>query len=126
MSASLRYRSMTLRSFAATSARSSSNSSLGMAASPRGALGGRDLALIEDFVCVALFGQEHLAVVGEVEFAGVAGHERVEVGVALAGRLRPQDATQPLRLLLPRAERSGHLNQHVRVRQVDGEVADLR
>jgi hypothetical protein len=39
--------------------------------------------------------------------------------------LRPQDAAEPLRLLLPAAERAGHLDRDVGVRQVDREVADL-
>ena len=62
--------------------------------------------------------------VREVLLARVARHQRVEVR-HLAARLRPQDAPQPLRLLLARAERARHLDQHVGVGQVQGEVAHL-
>src|SRR6478672_6111898 len=54
--------------------------------------------LVADEVAVALFRQEHLPVVGEVQFARVARHQRVEVGDLTVG-LWPQDAPQPLRLL---------------------------
>ena len=50
--------------------------------------------------------------------------DRVEVRLAAVG-LGPQHPAEPLRLLLPRAERAGHLDRHRRLGQVDGEVADL-
>ena len=40
-------------------------------------------------------------------------------------RLRTQDATQALRLLLARAEGAGDLNRHIGIGQVNGEVGDL-
>ena len=61
-------------------------------AHPSLSLAGSTSALVEDLVAVALLGQEQLAVVGEVQLAGVAGHQRVEVGrlaVALGRRMRP-------------------------------------
>ena len=59
-------------------------------------------AFIEDLVAVALLGQEQLAVVGEVHLAGVAGHQRVEVGgrspLPWAGGSGPAAGPPPARL----------------------------
>src|SRR5579859_3038343 len=63
--------------------------------------------------------------VGEVLLARVAADERVKMSY-LAAALGPQDTPQPLRFLLPRAECAGHLDQHVGIGQIEGEVADLR
>src|SRR5687768_14137668 len=62
---------------------------------------------------------------GELLIARLAGDEGVEVRHAPV-RLRTQHPPQSLRLLLPRTERSRYLNRHIRVRQVNGEVGDLR
>jgi len=63
-------------------------------------------------------------VVGELLLAGVARNQGEEVGCATVG-LGAQDAAESLSLFLPRAEHPGHLNEQVRVGQVDGEVPDL-
>src|SRR5438105_11933889 len=63
--------------------------------------------------------------VREIELARVARYERIEV-CDLATNLGAQDPAQALRFFLPGAECPGYLNEHVRVRQVDGEIADLR
>ena len=55
----------------------------------------------------------------------VAGDDRVEVGLVAVG-LRPQHPAQPLRLLLAGAEGARDLDGDRRLRQVDGEVRDLR
>ena len=73
---------------------------------------------------IALLGQEELAIGGEVLVARVAGHQRVEVRQQ-AVALGAQDAAQALGLFLPRAERARHLDGHVGVGQVDGEVGHL-
>ena len=81
----------------------------------------QQLRAIDDGVAVALFGQEQLAVMGEIQFTGVAGHHRVEMG-ALPARLGAEDASQPLGLFLARTERAGNLDQHIGIRQVDGKI----
>src|SRR5271165_6755691 len=83
-----------------------------------------EISLIGDRITVALFRQEQLAMVGEVEFDGVARDQGVEQR-GLAASLGAQDPAEALSLLLARAKGAGHLNQHVGVRQVNGEVADL-
>src|SRR5213083_1810521 len=60
---------------------------------------------IDDVVAVTLLGQEELTMVGEVQFARVARHQRVEVSDFTAP-LRTQNAPQPLGFLLTRAERA--------------------
>ena len=83
-----------------------------------------DVVSIHDPVAVALFGQEALAVLGEVRINGVAGDDRVEVRSATIG-LRAQYSTEALSLLLPGAECAGDLNRHGGFWQVDGEVGNL-
>ena len=61
---------------------------------------------------------------GVVGVDRVARDDRVEHRRPAVG-FRPQDATEPLRLLLPRAERSGHLHRNRCLGQVEGEVRDL-
>src|SRR5438067_11537243 len=72
------------------------------------------LAAVGNAIAVALLGQEQLPVVREVQLARVARHQREEMG-GLAARLGPQDAPEPLRFLLARAERARHLDQHAGV-----------
>ena len=67
---------------------------LGVIVHPTSRLAGSTSPFIQDLVAVALFGEEHLAVVGEVEFAGVARDKGIEVGespspFALGRRMRP-------------------------------------
>src|SRR5262249_26573787 len=62
---------------------------------------------------------------GEVQFARITRYQSVKVG-NVPIRLGPQDSPQSLRFLLTGAEGTRYLNQHIRVRQVDREVADLR
>src|SRR6185503_3952806 len=62
---------------------------------------------VDDPVCVALLGEEPLAVGGEVGVHRVAGDHRVEVRGA-AVTLGPEHAAKALGLLLARAERPGH------------------
>src|SRR5690349_23702789 len=62
-----------------------------------------------DGVAVALLSQEKLPVGGEILVARVTCHNRVEVGRPPV-RFGPQNAPQPLRLLLARAERAGDLD----------------
>ncbi|TDD26723.1 MFS transporter [Actinomadura sp. KC06] len=80
---------------------------------------------VHDAVRVALFGEETLAVGGVVLVEGVAGDDGVEAG-AMAGRLRTQKASEPLGLFLPGPVGARHLDGDGRLRQVDGEVRDLR
>jgi hypothetical protein len=63
-------------------------------------------------------------VVGELLLACVARNQGLEVRCATVC-LGPQDAAESLSFLLPRTEHPRHLNEHVRVGQVDGEVPDL-
>ena len=60
----------------------------------------------------------------EVRIHGVAGHHCVEVRSGPVG-LGTQYPPEPLRLLLPRAERPRDLDGDPGLRQVDGEVGDL-
>ncbi len=85
----------------------------------------QQLVGVDDPVRVALLGQEALAVRREVLVDGVAGDDRVEARLVPV-RLRPQHPAQPLGLLLARAEGAGDLDRDRRLRQVDGEVRDLR
>ena len=58
---------------------------------------------------------------------GVATHQRVEEGLRLRphAQLRSQNASQPLRLLSPRALLALHLDENGGFREIDGGVADL-
>src|SRR5262249_20183470 len=85
----------------------------------------QDFGGVLDAVAVALLGEEELAVMGKLQLARVAGHERVKMG-EVAVRLGTQDAAQTLRFLLARTERAGHLNEHIGIRQIDGEIPHLR
>jgi len=62
--------------------------------------------------------------VGEIFLPGVARDKGKEVGGA-AVALGSENATEPLRLLPARTEHPGHLDEHVGVREVDGEVSHL-
>ena len=71
---------------------------------------------------VALIHQELLALRRVVHLARISRHQRVEVGVELARALpllRPQDAPEALRLLAARREVRRHLDDHVRLGQID-------
>src|SRR5207249_7204167 len=85
----------------------------------------RERGLVDNFVAIALFGEEELAVVGKIHFARVTSDERVEVRW-LRTVLGTKNSTEPLRLLLATAERARHLNHDVGIRQVDGEVPHFR
>ena len=61
---------------------------------------------------------------GVLGVEGVAGDDRVEVRLP-AVVLGPQQSTEPLRLLLTRAERARHLHRDAGLGQVDREVGDL-
>src|SRR5262245_590282 len=65
----------------------------------------QNVGSIEDAVAVALFGQEHLAMMCEIQLPSVARHKRVKMG-HFAVCLGPQDTPQALRFLLARAERA--------------------
>ena len=66
---------------------------------------GGEVLGVDDPVGVALLGEEALPVLGELGVDGVAGDDRVEVrGLALG--LGAQQPAEPLRLLLPGAERA--------------------
>lgn len=84
----------------------------------------QQLVRVDDPVRVPLLGQEPLAVRREVLVDGVARDDRVEPRLVPVG-LRPQDAPEPLRLLLARPEGPGDLDGDGGLRQVDGEVGDL-
>src|SRR5262249_10319239 len=84
----------------------------------------QNVGAIHDGIAIALLGQKKLPVVGKVKFAGVARDQRVKVG-DLAARLGPKYPSQALRLFLPRAEGPGHLDEHVGVGKVQGEIAHL-
>lgn len=86
--------------------------------------GGGEVVGVEDGVAVPLLGEEPLPVLGEVLVDGVAGDEGIEVGWE-AALFRAQQPTEPLRLLLPGAERAGDLDRDRRLGQVDAEVGDL-
>src|SRR5260370_1073279 len=86
---------------------------------------GEDVVGVDDAVGVALLGQEALAVGGVVLVEGVAGDDRVEAGTGPGG-LGAEHPAQALRLLLPRAVRPRDLDRDGGLRQVDGEVGDLR
>src|SRR5437867_1126573 len=86
--------------------------SVGMA-SPRRPHGRQDFAFVQDRVAVALLGEEHLAVVGEVELAGVTGDEGIERRGPAVG-FGAEDAAESLGFFLSAAERAGHLDQYVR------------
>src|SRR5512140_3793914 len=73
-----------------------------------------------DGVRVALLAEEELALHGELLLDGVARDQRVEGGL-VALLLRPQDAAQPLRLLLPRAEGARDLDGKTRLGEVHRE-----
>ena len=79
-------------------------------------------AFIADPVRITLFGQEQLAMVREIFLFGFTGHERVKMR-RLPRPFRTQQATQTLRLLLPRAERTGDLHQHLRLGQIERKIA---
>ena len=79
---------------------------------------------VDDGVGVALLGQEALPVGGVLLVGGVAGDDRVEVGLA-AVLLGAHDPPEPLGLLLARAEGARDLDRDARPGQVDGEVRDL-
>src|SRR3954453_9010897 len=72
---------------------------------------------VEDRVGVALLGQEALALGRELLVVGVAGDDRVEVGLA-AVCLGARPPAEPLRLLLAAAERAGDLHGHRGLGQV--------
>src|SRR4029453_1654672 len=82
-----------------------------------------------DAVRVALLREEELAALAVVLLGSVARDDRVEVRrvpVRVGALLRAQDPTETLRLLLAAPPRAGDLDRDVRVRDVDGEVPDLR
>src|SRR5262245_46363752 len=83
------------------------------------------VGFVGDRVAVALFGQKHLPVLRKVELARVARYQRIKMR-PLAARLWSQHAAEPLRFFLARAKCPRHLDEHIRVRQVDGEIPDLR
>src|SRR5271166_2715685 len=87
---------------------------------PRGQLG-----FVHDLIAIALLGQEELAMMGKVHFAGVTGDERVKAG-GLLSFLGTKDSPQPLGLFLAAAECAGDLDHHVGVGKIDGEIANLR
>lgn len=62
---------------------------------------------------------------GELQFPRIACHQAVEMGDR-ATCFRPQNPPQPLGFFLSRPERPGHLNEHIRIRQIDGKVAYFR
>ena len=66
-----------------------------------------------------------MAVHGEFLFLGILRHDAVEVR-RTAVALGAQYAAQSLGFFLAASERSRNLDEHVRVGQVDGEVANLR
>src|SRR5437773_8373547 len=82
------------------------------------------LGAVKDVVAVTLLCEKQLPVVGEVQLAGVAGYQRVEMGY-LAVHLGAEDAAQALGFFLPRAEGSRHLNQHVGIGQIEGKIANF-
>ena len=82
------------------------------------------VGFVHDLIAVSLFGQEELAVMGEIHLAGVAAHKSVERGRSLAF-FGAEDPAQPLRFFLPAAERARNLDHDIGIGQVDGEVADL-
>src|SRR5690348_6300236 len=86
--------------------------------STRTGSGGEDVVGVDDRVGVALLGEEALPVRRVFGVDRVAGHHRVEVGLAAVG-LRAQYPAEPLRLLLTGAERARHLDRHRCLRQVD-------
>ena len=79
---------------------------------------------MHDNIVIALFGQKELPVHGEILLAGVARDQRIEVGLGARG-LGPEDAAEPLRLLLARSEGARDLDGHVGVGQIDREIAHL-
>lgn len=71
-----------------------------------------------------MLGQEELAMMGELFHPDLARDKGKEVGGA-AVALGSQNVTEPLRLLPARTEPPGHLDEHVGVREVGGEVSHL-
>src|SRR5713101_975996 len=95
-----------------------------MRCSSRQNQGRRRFSFIFNTVAVSLLRQEELAVLSEIQLAGVARDQGVKVG-ELAVRFRAQDSSQALGFLLPGTESSRNLNQNIGIGQIQGEIADL-
>src|SRR5216684_6287498 len=76
---------------------------------------------ILDYIAVALFGQEKLAIGGKFLVTSVAGYDRVEVCQAPIA-LGTENASQALSFFLPRTKGARNLNSNIRVRQVNGKI----
>mmetsp|Transcript_3885 Transcript_3885/g.10757 ORF Transcript_3885/g.10757 Transcript_3885/m.10757 type:complete len:206 (-) Transcript_3885:1416-2033(-) len=82
----------------------------------------------DDLEAVALVHKELLSFVRKVHFLGIFGHQRVEKCVELIRcgfRFRPQNASKSLSLLSPRPVMGRNLDNHTRVGNIDGRVADF-